>query len=300
MLKNILLILVLVNFSEISQGGINFLSSWNNLTANARCQEIISQEMRNEILQEFLYPNPDKLLVEFSVIGLLTRHLASHHNTDVALDEDIQEYTQWLHAPFGLKNIETVHAKDNFRMTPKTSFYFYISLLSLMRDMHDTSVKEFPFSSKKPFYLKEAVIWWAINNKKMVGGKSTPDEETIYPEILAHRSEYFELLAYRFFEKNKRLDGWGKFYTGKAPENKDERRLGTHQDNWKSVQLELEDYRLRLGGNSFAANIGILTKAQKEVEELKPVNYSSGSSSSEDLSHFEDNEYDPFLKLKED
>ena len=131
------------------------------------------------------------------------------------------------------------------------------------------------------------------------GQPSLTDEETIYPQILAHRSQYFELLAYRFFEKNKRLDSWGSFYRSQAPREKKARILGSCKDDWNRVQWELNDYKMRLGSYDFATNIATLTKTPMEqIKSLKPDNYTSdGSSSSEDLSHFL---VDPLSENKKD
>ena len=247
----------------------NFARLLDQLTGQLPAVESVGPEMQRAVLLQFLHPAPRPLQDEagnyLPAVSILVKHLAEARNTTTSVEEILRDYTPMMHKTFAFKNFVSYRdSGENLRMGPQTSFYFYLSMLALVRDLQmDAEGKEDVltlapfFSVEHPFSLRQTLQSWSIAG--FSGRYEKPGElerNTIYPQILAHRAAYYELLAHRFLARNGRLDGWGSHYMRAAPKHLRDQRLGSFQDSWDKVQAELSRTRARLGNHRiFAYNV---------------------------------------------
>lgn len=249
----------------------------DQLTGKLPVVESITVQQQQEIMQHFLYPAPRPLQDaqgrHLPVVGLLVHHLREAHNTQVLPVQLLQHYAPLINDPFRVKTfVSKRDSLKNLRMGPKTSYYFYLGMIALVRDIQPDALQQYPFSAEEPFPLKKTLKLWAIDGfQHSVQTPGVLETKTIYPKLVKHRAEYYELFAYRFLEKNSRLDGWGPVYLGPSPEGSLGRYLGDCKDTWKKVRAELAAYRSRLGqeGDDFAHRVAVLTQAS--LSTLLPV-----------------------------
>ncbi|MDD9950250.1 MAG: hypothetical protein OXT67_01670 [Zetaproteobacteria bacterium] len=275
--QQMILVVMVSNMPWVAQAQEGWTSPWERWSGKTLPYvESVTPQRQYDILQQLLYPSYVQAPLSSAVVGLLTQHAAVSRNTQMVLPKTIQGYAEMLHSPFGLKDyVETRKTVENLRMGPRTSFYFYLSLLVLMRDVDETPLEELPFDLKQPLDLNKAVRKWSINCGKPTRTR-TPESETIAGDILTHRAAYFELLAYRFFQKNRRLDGWGKYY--QYDDRTDYAELGTTQDSWKRVRVELEEFERVYPACDFATRVAKITGASvAKVRALLPKGVAPGS-----------------------
>ncbi|MDD9951376.1 MAG: hypothetical protein OXT67_07400 [Zetaproteobacteria bacterium] len=172
------------------------------------------------------------------MVQLLRQHLARIDYVPTFPFAELLQRRAWnVPAVFGFKySSEYAERKTQLQMGPQTSFYFYLGLLTLLRDVvEDEQLEQWGFS------MREMALAWAENGT-YVG--QFEEQDTIYADIRAHRAAYYELLAYRFLSLNQRLDGWGDYFNG--GERVEE--LGDYRDSWKRVRPELARFHHRTGG----------------------------------------------------
>lgn len=233
---SLILMTLLFNGSLATAGGLaNDLQSWLGWKQDKRV-ETIDPALALKIKNRFLQPQP-ATINDFPVLQLLRQHLQQAPCAGSTFEETLQSWAESLHDVFGFK-YSSEYADDavQLKMGPQTSFYFYLGLLTLMRDViEDEKLTESDFS------LSKVARCWSETGCKVV---QFNEDESIQREILDHRREYFEFLAYRFLEQNKRLDAWGDYYNG----GRRVEYLSNYLDNWDIVRQALEDFHFRTGG----------------------------------------------------
>ena len=271
---------LMLGCATAGQGMPGLWSVLDQLTGQVAAVESVTPRLQQEILQQFLDPQPRPLVDAqhnyLPVVGLLVHHLKETQNVTSQLHNTFERFSRLSYTPFTHKSFcEYRGNMASLRMGPQTSFYFYLAMLAFVRDVQvEDDVRssvEFPFSPQHPFSLREALKPWSIaSSSSYIDEGDSLEATTFYADLREHRQAYFELLAYRFLTKNQRLDGWGPYYLSEGPKGQRNRRLGDSSDTLKKIRAELSRYREGfVGCPTFAQRVAALTKTS--LEQLLPA-----------------------------
>ncbi|MDD9950406.1 MAG: hypothetical protein OXT67_02470 [Zetaproteobacteria bacterium] len=260
----------------------NFARLLEQLTGQLPVAESVDSEMQRAVMLHFLHPAPRPLQDAagnyLPAVQMLFKHLGQIRNTEASVAGVIRDHVPVVYNPFAFKNFVSYRDySDNLRMGPQTSFYFYLSMLALVRDLQmdaegtaDVLTAAPFFSAEQPLTLRKTLMRWATDGSSAdIEEEGELERNTIYSQILAHRAAYYELLAHRFIARNGRLDGWGSHYRGTGPEDHELRRLGSSQDSWDKVQAELVTTRAAFGNQGFAYNVA--SQLKTSLDKLIPA-----------------------------
>lgn len=255
-MKSFVLCSVILCWSVVGLAGVNLFSwSWSaskksSLELCSGCYDTIEANeggaYYKQQVQNGLYGLTSTPVNKLPVINLLKNHLANISST-TTWQFQLAAFSNLVDAPTLFKSAaENSRCSEFLKMGPKTSFYFYLGLLSMLRDVAlEDVVDERP---EVHMALSKAYRNWSKSGMclTVAQSKSMTDDQTIRLQIVEHHREYFELLIWRFLASNNDFDGWGERYRVN-PKDED---LTSYEDSWNRVSAELAAYRRAYSGGA--------------------------------------------------